>query len=152
MLIDLALHYGWKPAGTEDREDDPPDEGDEGDLVLSEEELEAYAVPDDHPLAQAIRSSLPQSDDPVIFAYFVSGRRVTPEDARALADALERALPDLPRHDALGHKTFQIPDLPGVPLLRVETPVNPFEWLSGSNRKELEAFLRLCRQGGFEIW
>ena len=42
-----------------------------------------------------------------------------------------RALPDVPSHDAMAEKVFFLPGLPGVPLVRPTTPVNPYEWFGG---------------------
>jgi hypothetical protein len=42
------------------------------------------------------------------------GQRVADEDARNLAEALERALPDVPEEDAMADKSFYHPDLPRV--------------------------------------
>ena len=91
--------------------------------------------------------------DPVLDGYYSnSGSHVTAADARALAKALEKALPDLPGHDALAPKTFEDPRLAGERFLRRGTPVTPFEWFSGANKEHLKGFIALCRQGGFEIW
>ncbi len=99
---------------------------------------------------------------------------VSTEDASALADALERALPDMPDHDALEHKTVPIPeaqarlgpvaavgdqdvevavDVPdagerGLPL---DCEYNPFELFSGENKTHLRKFIAFCRKGGFCI-
>ncbi|HYT93190.1 MAG TPA: hypothetical protein VEL76_31015 [Gemmataceae bacterium] len=167
MLLDLALSNGWKPAGvvrrerTEEELDEDEEETDEMEDEESEEEDEATDEADDEDaplpeetaqaLAALLRSSFPS--DPVLGMYFCNdGNHVTAEDAAALADALERALPDLPEHDALGHKSFEHPSEPGVRLIRSDTPVNPFEWFSGKNKKRVEEFIAYCRKGGFEIW
>jgi hypothetical protein len=160
MLLELALQYGWKPAGLdrsqrerelEEEEDEEEEAGEEAaqEVVLDASE---YEVPRDNPLFQALAALLPPLDDPVLGAYFEnSGYRITAEDARALADALEQALPDVPDHDALEHKTFTHPAEPGVRLLNIQTPVNPFEWFSGK-KDLLRDFIDFCRQGSFEIW
>jgi hypothetical protein len=93
--------------------------------------------------------------------YFTNmGQTVTAVDASALADALEEALADIPRHDARAHKPGAYP-LPariarvyrdmGQPDLPPERRLNPFEWFSGVRRQELEEFIRFCRQGRFHI-
>jgi hypothetical protein len=83
--------------------------------------------------------------------YFTNdGQRVGDEDARGLAEALERALPDVPDHDALGDKAFYHPALPGVRLVDARTPVNSFEWFAGQ-KDVLKRFIAFCRAGGFEI-
>jgi hypothetical protein len=77
---------------------------------------------------------------------------VTEYDARQFADAIERALPDIPRHDATYHKTEQ---LPGFPLgLRVPTgePISLHESFSGRRgRQFLCEFVRFARAGAFVI-
>jgi hypothetical protein len=152
-LIQLALTYGWKPRGAIE----PAEEGESDAAVpvlqFTVEELDQYRVPPDDPLAGAAKALSSHSGNPVLDSYFNNaGFRVTPEDARALADALERALPDIPRHEALENKTVTMAGGPGVRFLPIGTPVNPFEWFSGENRAHLQAFIGFCREGGFEIW
>src|SRR5262249_52232156 len=114
---------------------------------------ESVEMPEDHPLARLIRSLFPRSGDPVLGGYFVNdGQRVTAEDARALADALERALPDIPDHDAMPHKTFEHPSEPGVRLVALDPRASPYEWFSGDKKRLVRQFIDFCRQGGFEIW
>lgn len=85
------------------------------------------------------------------------GQQVTDDDARALADALERALPDVPDHDAIAHKVLSVIDTPGLgvpPQLRMLNPrarLNPFEYFSGTNKARLRRFIAFCRAGGFRI-
>jgi hypothetical protein len=78
------------------------------------------------------------------------GQRVTAADARRLADALEKALPDLPDHDALEHKKKRVGQSEefGIPW---QTPTNPFEWFSGAGKERLRTFIAYCRAGGFTI-
>jgi hypothetical protein len=124
-LLELAVQHGWRPLGTVDpqKEEAAPVEGEDD----------------------------PSGDVEVPMSYFLNdGLLVRPEDARALADALERALPDVPDHDALEHKTFTHPAEPGVRLIDANTPVNPFEWFSGK-KDRLREFIAFCRKGGFEI-
>jgi hypothetical protein len=69
------------------------------------------------------------------FDYFSnSGQRVTDDDAKALAAALARALPDIP--DA------------GDP----ERGRGLLERFCGSEKPYLGAFVEFCRRGGFAIW
>jgi hypothetical protein len=158
LLIELALRYGWKAAGAKEverKEDfDKDDELDELVLVpASQEQDQACEIQAEHPLAQAIKSLFPHTQEPVLNSYHEnSGRRVTGEDALALADALERALPDVPSHDALEHKLVEVPGAPGEGFVPVGTPVTAFEWFSGPNKPFLESFIAFCRQGGFQIW
>jgi hypothetical protein len=152
MLLDIALQNGWELAGAQEPEGGD-EEGDESpDEAVVELDAPDCEVPPDSPLAGAIKSLMPPADDPLLGSYFYNcGFRVTAEDARALAEALERALPDVPDHDALAGKTFTHPDLPGVRLVNATTPVNPYEWFSGK-KGLLQDFIAFCRQGGFEIW
>jgi hypothetical protein len=131
--------------GAEDEEEGPADSG--------PEEVTAAELPADHPLARFIKSLFPSGGDPLLRGYFVNdGQRVSAEDARNLADALERALPDIPDHDALIHKTFEHPGSPGMRLLALDTPASPYEWFSGDKKRYVREFIAYCRQGGFEIW
>jgi len=162
MLLALALRYGWKPAGAQepDEEDDLNEEeafDEEECLELSGQPFELPKLDPDDPRAQVIKQAvqtvLLHSDDPVIDSYFHNvGFRVTTEDARALADALERALPDVPNHDALKLKAVTIAGAPGERFLPVDTPVNAFEWFGGQNKRHLLDFIAFCRQGEFKIW
>lgn len=75
------------------------------------------------------------------------GQEVTDADAAAIADAIERALPDVPDHDALAHK--RNPDGKSIPF---GTPVNAYELFSGERKKQLREFIEFCRRGGFRIY
>jgi hypothetical protein len=150
MLLRLARHAGWVPAGPL-----PPTNHDDADENNPIRELpgEAYEIDDEQGrvIAEVIKSWIP--DDPLLRSYLSNeGKRVAAEDAAALAEALERALPDLPAHDALIDKTVQHPQLPGDRFVMVGTAVNPFEWFSGDKRQTVKDFIAFCRQGGFEIW
>jgi hypothetical protein len=152
VLIDLARRYGWQPAGArEPFSKDSVQSG--GDFVeLSEEQLEAYEIPAGHPVAGAVKSLFVESGDLVLDSYFRNaGFRVTAGDARALADALERALPDIPDHDGLGHKAVTLPTSPGENFLPLDTPASPYEVFSGQNKARLRRFIGFCRRGGFAI-
>jgi hypothetical protein len=76
--------------------------------------------------------------------------RVTDADARSLADALEQALPDVPRHDCLqSHpgRTLWWDGRPvGGPYLSV--PPTLHEWFSAENRRMIEEVIALARRGG----
>jgi hypothetical protein len=103
------------------------------------------------------------------FTY--SGRMLTAEDAAKLADALERALSDVPNHDAVEHKLVEL-DLPDDPpeqiarlketgfispeatslkVLPPDVPASPFEMLSGGRKGRLLDFIAFCRKGEFHI-
>src|SRR5262245_1763100 len=128
LVLTLGHWYGWRPAGT--RAPDPA----------------YYDV---------------QPDDLVNWdgGYFpAAGQVMTAEDATALADALERALPDLPDHDTLSDKTI----LPrhrrdgsrctswGLEM-RPGVAISPFEEFSGSNKATLRDFIVHCRECA-EFW
>ncbi len=82
--------------------------------------------------------------------YFCnSGRRVDDEDARNLADALERSLPDIPEHDALGSKDIDIGGVRGIPRDTEATPQESFRGTHGNQR--VRNFIACRRTGGFSI-
>jgi hypothetical protein len=88
--------------------------------------------------------------------YFPAGcQRMTESDARAMADALEHALPDIPDDDALSDKVFAArADDPlalwGRPA-RPETTITAMEEFSGRNKQHLMCLIGHLREGG-EIW
>src|SRR4051812_296752 len=62
--------------------------------------------------------------------YFSNeGGLVCEEDAAALALALEKALDDIPDHDALAHKTKPIEGFPGMHI--IDDDVSLIEYFSG---------------------
>jgi hypothetical protein len=75
-------------------------------------------------------------------------RQLSAETARQLADALARALPDIPDHDATAPKRVYFAE-----------PVGPFAWdvpwemlsdaefFSGERKAELRECIALCRTG-----
>jgi hypothetical protein len=145
QLIELALHRNWQPAGTQ-----PSTSRQQEHVANVPVASEAGAVMESNPLKEAIKAMLQQPDDPRLRGYFDNaGSRVSAKDARALADALEQALPDIPRHNALEHKCMVID---GERLLPEGVRVSPYERFSGSNRLHLEKFIAFCRNGGFRIW
>jgi hypothetical protein len=86
--------------------------------------------------------------------YVLNGnQRVTDADACALADALERSLPDLPDAYAAGHKAIiEGPeDRPTNVLVPVGAPISPIEAMSGPNKDALRDYIAFFRKGGFEI-
>jgi hypothetical protein len=121
----MASAYGWKPEGTR-----PPDWHDvDGQLsdvaALSDGD---YTPPD--------------------------GRRITEGDARAMADALERALPDIPDHDALSEKTASRGDEPLSLWGRCASPgvtIIAIEEFSGRNKPLLISLITHLREPG-GIW
>ena len=77
------------------------------------------------------------------------GQIVIADDAEELADALERALDDIPGFYAAWHKADISED--GGPLIPVEENLSPLEALSGENKPVVKEFIAFCRQGAFEI-
>ena len=86
--------------------------------------------------------------------YFLNdGQTVTAEDAGNLADALERALADIPNHDAAGHKTTKVKTWTGVvQTVLPGAKISPLEALSGPHKSSVREFIAFCRQGSFEVW
>ncbi len=89
------------------------------------------------------------------------GQRVTDEDARALGEALQLALDDVPGHDARGHKPAGHPlprdvarllrDTSGGPGPDPAQALNAAEWFSGDRKEELRRLIDFCGRGGFRI-
>jgi len=77
------------------------------------------------------------------------GQIVSAEDAAALADALEAALPHIPDHDALAE--YREPD--GMLEIAPRHPPAPDSaWFSTpSGKANVAAFIRFCREGAFQI-
>jgi hypothetical protein len=77
---------------------------------------------------------------------------VTAADALALAAALEEALRDIPRHDALpsGRGALVWEGGPGSRLV-LSAEANLLEWFSGPRRREVRALITLSRQGPFRV-
>jgi hypothetical protein len=126
MLVKFAYECGWRPLGTV-----PP--------AGWHEKLN----PDDS-AAKWYKNN-----------YFSRlGQQVTAPDALNMAIALEHFLPDIPEHDALGHKVASQIEGAGMGRLRMIMPgakVNSFEYFSGNNRAKVIAFIELCKLGGFSI-
>src|SRR4051794_33118982 len=104
-VVHLALRYGWKPAGAEPSRQEPaadpqaraspekparakrPHGFDEATWAFRLDS--AHGIPRDHPLAYCSEVLL-YCEDPALGSYF-DHARVNDADARALADALEKA-------------------------------------------------------------
>jgi len=119
-VLTLAERYGWKPEGT--------------------------AAPDEMAIEAEIWKGDPAEWDG---AYFPSyGQQVTESDAKNLAAALERALPDIPDYDAIGERACERRNgggwLDNVP----DVGVNPLEAFSGKNKEMLVGFIAHCREEG----
>jgi len=86
---------------------------------------------------------------------FNSGQRVVAEDAIAWAEALDRALDDIPDSYAAWNKAVVGKDGgPLIPVIPHQSPlerVQPLEALSGENKSGVREFIAFCRQGAFEI-
>jgi hypothetical protein len=95
----------------------------------------------------------------------MAGQIVMDEDAASLADALDRALPDIPDHEIPGKWKEQKPDQLS-PMLQIvareifgenETVVainrdmSALELLSGFQKVDIVCFIKLCRKGFFYI-
>jgi hypothetical protein len=80
------------------------------------------------------------------------GYRVSAQDANALADALAKALPDIPNHDALTHKTVGAEHDPNMRFVLGGTAVSAYEWFSGHQKTALRSLVEFCREGEFAIW
>lgn len=139
----LAADRGWAPTGIPRPPAPPISPAASGDAAADEapqDEWLAY-LPGDFPPGDP-----PQTEDP----WYANGVVIPDEDAFALADALETALPDIPRFDALSEKTLSTIDLPAaIPfkVLRPGSQVSNYEFFSGPNRQALERFIALCRAG-----
>jgi len=134
-LARLAAEHGWAPTGIP--------------RPVSEPDSEDWAafLPHD---ASVDSPDSPDSPEP----WYARGVVIPDEDARALADALEAALPDIPRFDALAEKTVARLDLPAtipIKLLRPGVKVSNYEFFSGANRQALERFISLCRAGSVVV-
>src|SRR5262249_3053282 len=74
------------------------------------------------------------------------GQRVKDEDARRLAGALERALPDIPDHEVFD-RTPALLEPDNSPR------TSPFEFYSGAWKEAVRDIVGHCRNGGgFWIW
>lgn len=86
------------------------------------------------------------------------GQEVTAQDARALADALEKSLDDIPDNPQPG----QILEREGADLLgamardmeKVWLNMNQhsFGFFGGENKKKIEQLIEFCRRGAFFIF
>jgi hypothetical protein len=130
-FLSLAFQYGWEPAGTE-----APD------------------LPED----------LQTSVDVKEWAggYFSNDYQwVTDQDAANLADALERALPDIPP-EAPNHKlepaSFPNGEIQRIPpgigepvmVLKKGEYLNDFEYFGGG-QDDIRSVIAFCRVGGFVL-
>jgi|AP82_1055514.scaffolds.fasta_scaffold65141_1 hypothetical protein len=140
-LLALAEMYGWEPVGTTEPCDwTEPCNWD--DSITPENPLPAWDgsyVHNDHPF-------------------------VEPEDARAMADALEKALDDIPDHDGpdkmmtyrQGEKTGVLSIDLAISQLGLNIgpnyKLNLFEFFAGGDKDRLREFIQFCKQDGFFIY
>jgi hypothetical protein len=79
---------------------------------------------------------------------------VTAEQALRLVEALERALPDIPDHDARLHK-LRKPAWAGVDDAALEEdpqqPLTLLEWFSGDEKEYVRQMIAFCRGGAFRV-
>ncbi|TVS02678.1 MAG: hypothetical protein EA423_08940 [Phycisphaerales bacterium] len=125
-LLRLAWDYGWRPAGTS--------------------APEHWIAPDDAAKAWSWNN-----------ADYVTGRgqRVSANDARLLAEALEAIIDDLPNHDpdaTSGIRVYEAPGFPTVLYIAEDRQMTAFERLGGRNKQGFAEFLAFCRGGSFTIW
>jgi hypothetical protein len=120
-MLALARSYGWEPAGTR-----PPDIRDaDGNPACNWSSWSGSYTSSEY-------------------------QNVTSEDAGAIADALELALFDLTDQSAIEREgTGVFPGLRGVDTKHEMTPFEYFNNATG--RDDVQALIRLCRTGGFEI-
>lgn len=136
--LDLAYRYGgWEPAGTNFN----------ADMVRAECEMHDCSP-------EEIEAAIAENRAAWDGTYFTNDYQVvTAEDAANLAAALERALADVPDHNAMTHKEKIVvcngETLRGIPA---DTRVSPVEFWSGHQGKDyLRRFIRFCRAGEFRI-
>lgn len=124
-VLDMATLGGWEPAGTcrPPWWDDPPDD------------------------------IMPVSDSWDGEYFNNDGQVVGADDARVLADAVGRMLPDVPDECVIEHK-LAVAVLPNGLVhagLRPDARANCFEWWGG-RKALLRQLVELCRAGAFAIW
>jgi len=145
----LARVYGWHPAGTEPAAGPP-----EGVKVVRFDMRNAVRI--DAPAS--LQPPDPElGDDSWPGYYFYNDRQqVSETDARALATALERAMPELPNEDLCPCEKLKLFDGHGQPIelevLTDDAEDDPKLYWSGSEKKAyLQKFIDFCRQGRFAI-
>jgi hypothetical protein len=129
LLLLLAERYGWQPAGTLP-----------GDIsALFDSGTPAVEI-----AAQCMAFEANWDGN-----YSTNGHQVvTAPDARALAEALNRALPYLP-----DHKSSRIRPHRYVPTIElVDANITPHEFFGGPNKQRVIDFLEFAREGAFRIY
>ncbi len=122
-ILNMAVQYGWEPVGTSASRFDYCNDVPIGEGETRSDWDGGYTTND----------------------YQV----VEDEDARNMADALERALPDIPDVCAMTDKISNR----GTPYETVDMriPVNHFEWFSGERKGYLKRFIAFARTGCFRL-
>jgi hypothetical protein len=79
-------------------------------------------------------------------------QEVTEDDARRLADALERSLPDIPNEEAMADRLVKVV-CDGVEVYGIPDGVrySPLEFWSGGGKQKVREFVAYCRAGSFVI-
>ena len=122
-FLELAYRYGWQPIGTE---------------------APAWEVLGADP---PIHADYPDWSG----TYFSNdGQFVTDRDASNIAAALERALDDIPDHDAMEDEEIYICGTSGYDIQTAQD-ASPIEWFSGQGKTRVRDFIEFCRAGGFLI-
>jgi len=92
------------------------------------------------------------------------GQYVAPEDAKAMGDALRKALDDIPDHDGpdkmmtyrQGEKTGVLSIDLAISQLGLNIgpnyKLNLFEFFAGGDKDRLREFIQFCKQDGFFIY
>jgi hypothetical protein len=138
-VLNLACEYGWQPAGTE--------------------------LPRWHDETGALIEQPSHDPDEWSGTYYTSdGQYVTDEDAAHIAEALQRALEDIPDFET-GEKWVEY-----GPADQIKSPVaralveaggvvsgpneslTPLEFFSGEPKQHVRNFIAFCRAGGFCIF
>jgi hypothetical protein len=145
QVLELAQQYGWEPAGTEMQPTEVLDA--DGNI--------------DHELTDQFMAIREDWDGNYVTNDW---QHVSDDDAAHIADALERALDDIPDFDS-GEKAKKFtPDEPPVnpvarallaagfkPFVASNDLLSPVEFFSGEGKQKIRDFIDYCRAGGFEI-
>jgi hypothetical protein len=131
MMLNLASEYGWEPAGTEP-------------APIYDARME---------YSDGLEFSEPVGWG--VDCYTEDYQRVTDEDAANIADALERALVDIPDFNTARKVAYfrQLDDLQtgfeGLQEESIEEWLTPVDFFSGKPKQVVRAFIEYCRAGGF---
>jgi hypothetical protein len=147
MILELAQQYGWKPMGT---------------VQYQQFKEDVTLLYEDHKWSGGYYSN--------------DGQAVVADDAKALADALESALDDIPEYGCFVPKSLTLSsseeiegytEVPNNPVLNkflkplsslgtnLKIPnilLSPIEYFSGERKGMVIDFIKFCRQGLFYIW